>query len=73
MLAQPDYSELAELQEKIERLEEDELQAERDIGMNMRLQRALHLAKLRDAFDHFGSKIDLKNTMNFYSAKSGTA
>lgn len=60
LLAQAEYTELAELQEKIEQLEASSLSADRDIGMNMRLQRALQLAKLRDAIDRFGSQSELE-------------
>ncbi|MDT8452094.1 MAG: hypothetical protein RQ936_05020 [Gammaproteobacteria bacterium] len=60
LLAQPDYSDLAEQQEKIEQLEDALLKAERDVGMHMRLQRALHLAKLRHAIGRFGSEKALR-------------
>lgn len=58
LLSQPAYSELAELQEKIEELEDIWLSAERDVGMNMRLQRAIYMAKLRHAFSRFGASGD---------------
>lgn len=58
LLSQDRYNELVVLQDKIEALEDEWLNAEREVGMNMRLQRVIYMAKLRRAFGRFGSEED---------------
>ncbi len=60
LLAHTVYNELVDLQDKIERMEDKVLHAEREQGMAMRLLRAIYLAKLHHAFIRFGSSEHLK-------------
>ena len=56
LLSQTTFVELVKLQDEIEALEHDYLNADRDVGMHMRLQRAIHLAMLRKAVAKYGSE-----------------
>lgn len=60
LLSQTAYRELVDIQDKIERVEDKVLHAERNQGMTMRLLRAISLAKLQNAFLRFGSSEHLK-------------
>lgn len=73
LISQPAFNDLVKLQDDIEKSGVEYLLAERNEGMNMRLQRAIHLAKLDSAINRFGTENVLEKYQELVNCESWDA